>query len=345
MEITNSLIRKFFANQCDPLEFEAVMAYLELHPELSAKELGLEEWKTTDPSSPGNTDHQDEALRQLKERLFPQTGRRIRRMRWTAVAASLLLIAGGWIFIAKNKTRNTPPLIASAPVQQQRQGQANWKTLRNTTGKTENIVLPDGSHAKLYAHSALRYTDSFGISRRDSWLEGGAEFDVKKDRSHPFTVYAAKLATTALGTTFGITAGGIATIKLYSGRVVVRSIQPLSGWSRDVYLSPGQQVSYDSHRLLATLSKFETGTAASAAATDSKELVFNNSSLKEVFQRLSIQYHKKFTFRAKDLAGLNFTGTVPRTDSLDVFLRLLAGMNNLDIREQPAGYTVSRHKE
>ncbi|HMI63011.1 MAG TPA: DUF4974 domain-containing protein, partial [Puia sp.] len=65
---------------------------------------------------------------------------------------------------------------------------------------------------------------------------------------------------------------------------------------------------------------------------------------KEVFQQLSIQYHTKFNFRAKDLRGLNFTGTVSRTDSLDVFLRLLAGMNDLDIQAQAPGYSVNRHR-
>ena len=37
MEVTNSLIRKFFSNQCNEEEFEAVTKYFELHPELLAK--------------------------------------------------------------------------------------------------------------------------------------------------------------------------------------------------------------------------------------------------------------------------------------------------------------------
>jgi len=168
-------------------------------------------------------------------------------------------------------------------------------------------------------------------------------------------VLSASLATTALGTVFGVSTHSEERVKLYSGRVVVRSVRPLKGWGKDVYLAPGQQVLYDNRRLLATVSRFGPGAsgaegAAGAAGTagmgvSGEDLVFNNSPLKEVFQQLSIQYHTKFNIRAKDLRGLNFTGTVPRTDSLDVFLRLLAGMNDLEIREESTGYTISRHRD
>jgi ferric-dicitrate binding protein FerR (iron transport regulator) len=348
MEITNSLIRKFFANRCDEQEFEAVMEYFELHPEEAAKEMGLEEWAATDPLPAVPVDNQEEVLVKLKERLFQQQMRAgpVRYLRRIAVAASLLLAVGGWIFISKNKAQNKRESITGGPVRQ-RSAKAVWTYRTNSTERTANILLPDGSAVKLYAHSTLRYTDSFGLSRRESWLGGGAEFLVKKDKAHPFTVYSGSLATTVLGTSFGVqaTGAGSETVKLFSGRVVVRSTRPVKGW-RDIYLLPGQQVKYDDRRMLATIGKF--GKAAERGerekAVDDKELVFSNSPLKNVFRRLTIQYNKKFIFRASDLTGLNFTGTVPRTDSLDVFLRLLAGMNDLDILEQPDGYIVTRRR-
>lgn len=350
MEITNSLIRKFFANQCDEQEFEAVMKYFELHPDQAAREMGREEWMATDPLMVGKVDHEAEVLRRLKERLFYQEGRTvsIRYLHRTAVAASLLLVVGGWIFINRNRGQIIRASITSSPVPP-RPAKATWTYRTNSTGRTENIVLPDGSGVKLYAHSTLRYTDSFDLSRRESWLEGGAEFVVKKDKAHPFTVHSMLLATTALGTSFGVqaTGAGSESVKLFSGRVVVRSTGPVKGWNGDVYLLPGQQVHYDDHRMLTTIGKF--GKVAEQGEREmgmnDQELSFNNSPLKQVFRQLTIQYNKKFIFRASDLVGLNFTGTVPRTDSLNVFLRLLAGMNNLDILEQPDGYTVTRHRQ
>ncbi len=345
MEITSSLIRKFFANQCDEHEFEAVMKYFELHPDQAAREMGREQWEVTDPLSVAKVGHEEEVLLQLRERFFP---RRIRRFYWPAVAASLLLAVGGWIVINKSKTINGSVVTASSLMQQQ-PAKAVWTYRTNATEKTKNILLPDGSEVKLYAHSTLRYTDSFGLSRRESWLEGGAGFLVKKDKAHPFTVHSMLLATTALGTSFGVqaTGPGSEAVKLFSGRVVVRSTGPIKGWNGDVYLLPGQQVRYDNRRMLATISTFEKAAeqGEAAMAIDNKELSFSNSPLKQVFRQLTIQYNKKFIFRASDLAGLNFTGSVPRTDSLNVFLRLLAGMNNLDILEQPDGYTVTRHRQ
>ncbi|HEY4289692.1 MAG TPA: FecR domain-containing protein [Puia sp.] len=341
MEVTNSLIRKFFSNQCNEEEFEAVMKYFQLHPELLAKEMGLKEWEAGETVT-AEAAGEEEVLAQLKERFFPK---RVRRMYWPAVAASLLLAVGGWVVI--NKTRGKGPVAVgeNSPVGQGAE-KANWTYRTNNSSKAETIVLPDGSRVKLYAHSTLRYTDSFGLARRDSWLAGEAEFSVKKDKAHPFTVLSSSLATTALGTEFGVKSSFRETVKLYSGKVVVRSVRPMKGWEKDVYLEPGQQVLYDDRRLMATVSRFDGKAPGSdAAGVTGQDLVFNNSPLKEVFQQLSIQYYTKFNFRAKDLRGLNFTGTVPRTDSLDVFLRLLAGMNNLEIAGRSGGYTVSRHRD
>jgi len=321
------------------------MKYFELHPDLLAKEMGLDEWEAEGPAAGAAVEEQEEVLAQLKERFFPK---RVRRLYWPAVAASLLLAVGGWVVINKIRGKGAVAVAKNSPLGQEAV-KANWTNRTNNTSKAENIVLPDGSRVKLYAHSTLRYTDSFGLVRRDSWLEGEAEFSVKKDKVHPFTVLSSSLATIALGTEFGVKSSFRETVKLYSGKVVVRSVRPLKGWEKDVYLEPGQQVMYDNRRLLATVSRFGERVPGEAGAegigVSGQDLVFNNSPLKDVFQQLSIQYHIKFSIRAKDLKGLNFTGTVPRTDSLDVFLRLLAGMNNLEIREESTGYTVSRHRD
>jgi ferric-dicitrate binding protein FerR (iron transport regulator) len=368
MEINKDLIRKFFASQCTAEEFETVMNYLDSHPEFLAKEMGFEEWSAKEPLPSIGDKDQAAMLDELKQQLFneqtpivalPQTDwnadnknhNRIRRFRRTAIAAALLLIAGAgsWLFLTKKSASNN---ITAAPEVTRQQTAAVWIIKNNPSATIKSITLPDGSKVKLAAHSTLRYTDSFGLARRDSWLEGDAEFSVKKDKTHPFTVYSDRLATTALGTTFCVTASpGGESIQLFSGRVIVRSIRSLKGWNKDIYLSPGEQVSYDSHRLVAKVSSFNVkpapgdDLATAAAATATQDLVFNNSPLKDVFNRLSIQYHKKITWHARDISGLNFTGTVPRTDSLDVILRLLAGMNNLDVQEQPDGYQVARVRQ
>jgi transmembrane sensor len=367
MEITRELIQKFFENKCDPDEFEAVMSYWQDHPEEVESDLGIKEWKEMAPLSPVKDNSlaivpdndQAEMLEQLKKKLFgPAAGSaktiRLSRTAITAIAASFLLAVAGllWIRMKNTTGRDTAGQLNQQSDHKGGSPTASVRIIRsNHSGKSLVIQLPDGSSVKLYDHSTLVYTDSFGVSQRDSRLEGEAVFTVAKDRDRPFTVVAGSLATTALGTSFGVKApvsGGAVAVQLYTGRVVVRSTHALTGWNKDIYLSPGQQVAYDDRRLLATVSRFGPigpGLAAEKKEKDSPDLVFNNSSLKEVISQLSIQYHKKIIYRKTDVAGMNFTGTVPCTDSLGAFLKLLGAMNNLDIQEQPPVFIISRHKD
>jgi len=371
MEITDDLIRKFFKNECDPPEFEAVMHYLEMNPEAIAH-YSVEDWNAAGLRKMVADHEPAEVLAALKTALFgheadhgqatedyqpPATGR-LRRLSQTAVAASLLLVISGWFWMTTHQSGGKgiagTGLRAAADGSEKagtggaEHGGATWIDRRNTSGKTETIVLPDGSHVKLFANSALRYTDSFGIVCRASWLEGEAIFTVEKDKGHPFTVYSGGLATTALGTSFGVRAPAAAdmiTVKLFTGRVVVRSAPPFRYRGKDVYLSPGEQVLFDHHSLLARVSRFvpQSGNATGKEA-DPQGLVFNNSPLKIVFTRLSLQYHTTISYKYSDIAGMNFTGSMS-TDSLPDFLRLLATMNDLDIQEQPTGYIIARHKD
>lgn len=277
------------------------------------------------------------------------SGKTIRFFRIAVAASFLLAIAGIWWIRSENRTSgNTSHSIAQQAGDKNGGSAPVWIARANHSGKPLIIQLPDGSSVKLYDHSTLRYSDSFGIIKRDSWLEGEAVFTVAKDRNKPFTVFSGPLATTALGTAFSAKSGrGVVMVKLFTGRVVVKSTGTLSGWNKDIYLSPGQQVRYDDDHMLATVGRFITPASGSAVKEEEKEgqdLVFNNSSLKEVMDRLSIQYHRKIQYRTTDLKGLNFTGTVSPTDSLGGFLKLLGAMNNLDIQEQPPVFIISRHK-
>ena len=351
MEITNDLVQKFFENKCDPEEFEAVANYLEQHPEQRASWLGIEEWNAIDPLQPAPDLQPAEILEQLKRRFFTRSSL-IRRLRVPAVAASFLLIIGGWVWMTTRRAGDKAALVSGKPGNhRQTTAPAIWQYRTNATGQPQTFALPDGSRMKLYAHSSLYYTDSFGIARRDGWLDGEADFSVKKDGTHPFTIYSGVLATTALGTSFGVkgykTTGNVA-VKLYTGRVMVRAVKPLAGWSKDLYLVPGQQVLYDNRRMLASISTFTTPKANPVIRQpggDPKDLVFNNTPLKEVFNQLSIQYHRKINYTASDLTGMNFTGLVPRSDSLIVFLRLLANMNNLEVQEKEPVLVITRHSD
>jgi len=209
MEITRELIQKFFENKCDPDEFEAVMSYWQNHPEQAEQDLGIKEWDEIDPLAvvPDNNqaemleNSRAEMLEQLKNQLFHQRSRKTMMLSRTAtaIAASLLLAVAGLVWV---RTKNTTgsPTVQQAGNKNVLQTASVRISRVNHTGKPLVIQLPDGSSVKLYDHSSLQYTDSFGATQRDSRLEGQAVFTVARDGKRPFTVVAGSLATTALGT-------------------------------------------------------------------------------------------------------------------------------------------------
>jgi len=207
------------------------------------------------------------------------------------------------------------------------------------------LILPDGSDVRLEPHSRLKYPSGFGTNSRELFLEGAAFFDVAKQTGKPFTVYTEILHTIALGTSFRIsTLGGDIAIRLLTGKVVVRQSAGLQGWNDGIYLSPGDQVSYNRHKMLATVTRHTTNPAR-AEALENQDLTFANTALKEVMDKLSSRYQHKIIYKEKDITGMNFTGTVSHTDSLEVILRLITTMNHLELKENGTNYIISKSRE
>lgn len=328
MEITPELIQRFLAQECDPEEFEAVTRWLESSPADAPRLLG---WESDQAVRPVEDHDPEEVLAHLQASLFPRKQAMVRKLLWPAAAAVILAtIVGLGTVIRSRSGAEVAATEATKP-------RARWIERRNRGDVALIIALPDSSSVKLYGHSSIRYTDSFGLLRRESWVDGAADFVVKKDNVHPFTVTSGTLATTALGTSFGVRSG--IEVRLFTGKVVVRD---LSG-GKDVYLLPGQRLAYDPQKRLAAVSRFNSEPAA--LPTEIKGLSFANSPLREVFRRLSAHYHTNIDYRAGDVAGMNFTGTMNSTDSLSGFLRLLGMMNRLEVKEGPAGFRISRQHE
>lgn len=73
-------------------------------------------------------------------------------------------------------------------------------------GVKSNLTLQDGSRVILNSGSKLRYIKNFESDRRELFLSGEAYFEVAKDSLRPFSVRTGQVTTTALGTSFNITA-------------------------------------------------------------------------------------------------------------------------------------------
>ncbi|WP_158857218.1 FecR family protein [Lunatibacter salilacus] len=91
-------------------------------------------------------------------------------------------------------------------------------------GVKSNLTLQDGTKIILNSGSRLKYLKNFELERREVFLIGEAYFDVAKDSLRPFSVRTGPVVTTAIGTSFNISAYGNERndISLISGKVKVK---------------------------------------------------------------------------------------------------------------------------
>src|SRR5205085_10866254 len=123
----------------------------------------------------------------------------------SAVAASIV----GVLFMAYNhfSYNHKDSLVKTIPHKTITLAKAEHKITSNDSKKIMKVILQDNSVISLSPGAVIRYDVPFQNNRRDISLTGEALFNVAKDKTKPFTVYAGSLTTTALGTQFKITAG------------------------------------------------------------------------------------------------------------------------------------------
>lgn len=125
------------------------------------------------------------------------TGRAVR------IAAMLVLLAGlGWLFWLRHQPKGIgyDQLVAAAGIE--------MREAINTTAEPLIVSLEDGSRVTLDPGSKISYPAHFAGAQhsggREVFLSGKAFFDIAKDPSKPFFVYANELVTKVLGTSFTV---------------------------------------------------------------------------------------------------------------------------------------------
>ena len=220
--------------------------------------------------------------------------------------------------------------------------------VKNNSDTVEILKLEDGSKVELQPNSSVSYTDPFIQPKRDISLNGIAFFKVAKDKTRPFTVFAGQLSTTALGTSFLVSAPNKeksrVKVKLYTGKVVIRSIASLKGWINDVYLTPYKQMEYDMQSGSVNVSAFKDKVDNKIDESNSLpvKLEFTNEPLANVFQKLGTYYDIKIQFNPAHLAGIVFTGSINKSDKIESVLQSITRMNGLSLSHKGNSYSISR---
>jgi ferric-dicitrate binding protein FerR (iron transport regulator) len=335
MQDLEELIRKFWANQTTLAENRRLVQLLEQYQVTIEQHVPEEEWEVG--SGDGlQPDRALQILQRIHRRLLreedagqkkkPSTVRRLYLR--LAVAASICLLAVS-VFLLTDGRRQARTGIAAAP-----SSSPHLVNVANSSDSVLSVTLQDGSAVQLEKNSSLTYYNPFINDRRDISLRGIALFKVAKDRKRPFTVYAGGIATTALGTKFVVntTDGRKVMVRLLEGKVVITTAAGSHLTMNDVYLSPGQEFSFDkaSRQYVVNVTHdrvMETGKPEPRA--DKPDLVFRKEPLDHVFEKVGHLYRVPLSFRKEELKGLYFTGTFLKSDNLDIVLSTICNVNDL----------------
>ena len=139
---------------------------------------------------------------------------------------------------AVDSTPNVPQRLLSALGLAPEEVATESHTISTKSGKTADLVLPDGTKVWLYADSKITYPKAFSGKERTVYLQGQAEFDVTHDPDHPFVVMTDKMDARVLGTEINVSAypGENGHVALLRGSVVITSHR----LGNSVKLIPGQ---------------------------------------------------------------------------------------------------------
>ncbi|MDN5217437.1 FecR domain-containing protein [Fulvivirgaceae bacterium BMA12] len=209
----------------------------------------------------------------------------------SGVAAAIVLMVGAALWYNDN-TLSTPSEHSISEVIRKKTG----------SGQKLTLQLPDGSKVVLNAESEITYAIPFS-SNREVKLSGEAFFDVKKDPEHPFTVLTRYTTTKVVGTSFNIrsyTYESETAISVLTGKVEVSDHN-----GHEAALIPAQQGVFDFKHDQLLVTPFS---AEAIAGWKDGLLLFNNTPLTEVMDRLEKWYGVQFEITDGTLMEGKYTG-------------------------------------
>lgn len=234
--------------------------------------------------------------------------------KWLSVAAAVLLAIGlGWMELQREGSER------SGYSEQVAEATLPLVEKTNPTDTPQNILLSDGSRILLYPGSQISYAETFQGEAREVYLSGKGYFEVVKDDSKPFIVFANQLVTKVVGTSFVIDAfagNNSPSVEVKTGKVMVFRLDKFrdsqNGKPEEmVLLTANQQVSFDLAR-----KDFVSGYIANPAVLKAPgthpDFRFENTPVPDVFETLEDSYGVTIEYNADVMKDCRIT--VPLRD-------------------------------
>ena len=299
------LIAKYFANECTDNEIKKLDQWIEQ----SAEHKNIFNQLKTDQELINRNRamervNVDSAWNQLKSRIEAEghveqeekKNKTISLNRILKYAAMIVIVAGlGFLF---NKIY-----------------QDNWGyySIAEYTAENEvsnEIILPDGTKVYLNENSSLKFPEQFAGTIRKVKLNGEAFFDVVKNKEKPFIIDAQKAEIRVLGTSFNVRTNvdDDVDVEVYveTGKVEILQKKLAPG---NIIVEPGN---------LGIVTKLEIkkqkNTNPNIMAWKTKDFVFREDRLKNVFNTLSEVYHVNIYTDNEEILNYRLTSTFKNQD-------------------------------
>ncbi|GEP90319.1 FecR family protein [Chitinophaga terrae (ex Kim and Jung 2007)] len=337
MHDLKSLLQKYFNGECSDSEKAELLRLLEEDPDLLNMVFDNRLEESYAPEWLPDAETAGKMKRVILGATTPVVPiRRRTTLKWWAAAAVLALGAGLAWYLAQQPTK-PGPVAAKENAKPAAYQPATDTTIRNTSGKVQQLTLADGSWIKLSPGGEVKMKTDFR-NHRQILLKGKAVFDVAKDMKHPFSVQASNIVTTALGTRFGIETGegGAVNVRLLQGKVQVTGTHMQQAF-KPVILRPGdvfsakQQIPGIQVARAIPVQNNETRTTENSTIVTATGFSFHNEKLRDVLVLLKAHYQQNVTITPDVSKKATFTGEFSKTDSLISILQVLADLNNLNI--------------
>ncbi len=211
---------------------------------------------------------------------------------------------------------------------------SDLKTLVADKGKTEHIILEDGTKIWLNKSSKLKYPSTFKGKTRTVYLEGEGYFEVTKNAKQPFVVETESMEITVLGTVFNVISAkdsDISAVTLIEGEVKVKGY----GDEGLIVLSAGQkaELNKSTHRLQVK----EPLNVSLDAVWHNGLIPFHQASVKDIGKVLEKLYGVKVHVDP-NIPETTYSGALKSQDSINTVLRLLK--NSIPIEYEIKGNEV-----
>lgn len=307
--MNREILERFLKGEATPAEIRQVELWLEDQPEDWLETYMEQGWEQ--PAVVMPVEEKEEMIAGIMSRTrSPWKG----FIRIAAMVAGLLVTAGGaWYF-------------TQAPEK------VNQLAVKVPFHTTKKVILPDNTVITLNAGSILTYPERFTGDTREITLEGEAFFDVATDAQKPFIIHAGALNTTVLGTTFNITAyknSPQLSVTVLSGKVAV--MDTLS--HKSVTVLPKQRATFNPGK--ATLITSIVDKPENAIAWSEGKLIFEETPLAEVAERLSYKYNVQIVLTGKNLSDCRFNGEFD-TEPLEEILKIITTLTETKIKREGA---------